>query len=144
MTAWRRAVVTAVEAGAKGAGMVSRVSSASPIAIFESRTTSQWSLRYVPEVCREVVSEAYATDVTPMTRTPRERAFIAISTGSAFRPDSEMITRASPSRSGEVSRTTLARPSTRSRAEPSVAGMTSTPTTPGTVSRFIRASPPAR
>jgi hypothetical protein len=46
--------VTTVEAGAKGAGTVSRVSSASPTAIFESSTTSQWSFRYVPEECRDV------------------------------------------------------------------------------------------
>lgn len=45
MTDWRSAEVTTVDAGAKGAGIVSRVSSASPIAIFESRTMSQWSLR---------------------------------------------------------------------------------------------------
>jgi hypothetical protein len=133
-----------VEAGAKGAGMVSRVSSASPTAIFESRTMSQWSFRNVPEECREVVCAAYATDVTPITLMPRARARWAISTGRALRPDREMITRASPVRSGEVSRTALARPSTRSRAEPRVAGVTSTPTTPGTASRFIRARPPAR
>lgn len=45
---------------------------------------------------------------------------------------------------GLESRTAEASPSTRSSAEPSVAGMTSTPVVPGTVSRFIRASPPAR
>ncbi len=144
VTACIRALVTTVEAGAKGAGTVSRVSSASPTAILESSTMSQWSFRKVPEECRLLVSAAYATEVTPMTRTPRARAFTAISTGRALRPDREMITRASPARSGEESSTALARPSTRSRAEPRVAGTTSTPTTPGTASRFIRASPPAR
>lgn len=105
---------------------------------------SQWSLRNVPDAWRDFVSSAYATDVTPITRRPSARAFIAISTGRELRPDSEMITRVSPARTGLESRTAPASPSTRSRAEPSVAGMTSTPTTPGTDSRFIRASPPAR
>ena len=42
-----------------------------------------------------------------MTFTPRARAFTAISTGSALRPDSEMITSRSPARSGLESRTAL-------------------------------------
>ena len=61
---------------------------------------SQWSLRKVPEACRDLVSCAYATEVTPMTLSPRARAFMAISTGRALRPESEMITRTSPARSG--------------------------------------------
>ncbi|CAM5354755.1 hypothetical protein SCALM49S_00116 [Streptomyces californicus] len=79
-----------------------------------------------------------------MTFSPSARAFCAISTGRALRPESEMITRRSPAVAGLESRTAEARPSTRSSAEPSVAGMTSTPTAPGTGSRFIRARPPAR
>ncbi|CAM5666537.1 hypothetical protein SBADM41S_09089 [Streptomyces badius] len=105
---------------------------------------SQWSRRKPPEACRERVFSAYATEVTPMTFSPRARAFCAISTGRALRPDSETIARRSPAVRGLESRTAEARPSTRSSAEPSGAGMTSTPTTPGTVSRFIRARPPAR
>ncbi len=144
MTACMIALVTTVEAGAKGASMPSTLSSASPTAILLSRTTSQWSLRKVPETCRERVPVAYATEVTPMTLRPMARAFMAISTGSALRPEREMITRTSPSEAGLLSRTAPARPSTRSRALPRVAGMTSTPAVPGTARKFIRARPPAR
>ncbi len=138
------ALVTTVEAGANGASMPGSVNSASPTGILLSRTMSQWSRRYVPETCRDLVSSAYATDVSPMTLRPSARAFMAISTGSELRPESEMTISTSPASRGLVSRTAPASPSTRSSALPSVAGRTSTPTTPGTVSRFMRARPPAR
>ncbi len=138
------ALVTTVDAGAKGASMPSTSSSASPMEILLSRTMSQWSRRNPPELWRDRVPSAYATEVTPMTFSPSARAFSAISTGRALRPESEMITRTSPDFAGLESSTAPARPSTRSRAEPRVAGMTSTPRVPGTASTFMRASPPAR
>ncbi|GAA3049650.1 hypothetical protein GCM10020000_32820 [Streptomyces olivoverticillatus] len=133
-----------MEAGPKGAAMPSADNSASPTAILLSMTMSQWSFRNVPDACRDFVRSAYASDVTPMTLRPRARAFIAISTGREFRPDSETTISASPGSAGLVSRTAPASPFTRSSALPSVAGMTSRPTTPGTASRLTRASPPAR
>ena len=103
-----------------------------------SRTRSQWSLRNVPEVCRDLVSAAYATEVTPMTLRPEGAGVHGHLHGqgvaSGEGDDHEDVARA---RRGWSRGRRAASPSTRSRAQPSVAGTTSTPTAPGTASRFI-------
>ena len=131
ITACISALVTTVEAGAKGAGDAV----GGQLRVADRDLAVQHDVAVVleegPRRCRELVSVAYATEVTPMTFSPSARAFMAISTGRALRPDSEMTTSTSPALRRVVSSTAPASPSTRSRALPRVAGMTSTPTTPG-------------
>ncbi len=61
-----------------------------------------------------------------------------------WRPDSEITNSRSPVVAGVRSRVAVASPETRSNALDSGAGITVTPVVPGTFSRFIGTSPPAR
>ncbi len=134
MTAWRRAVVTTVEAGAKGASIVSRVSSASPTAICRRGRCrsgpSDTSPRH-PGLHLRGVGVGDADNITP-----RARAFIAmdrerVAAGQGDRRGTSPAQRAKVSRAREAVDPLQGRAQRRRRQRRRRAA-------PGTASRFIQ------
>ena len=74
------------EPGATGVASPSRCTSASPGGVQRSRRTSAWSSRRVPLEWLGGSASDSATEVTTITGSPRSRAPIAISIGTAVRP----------------------------------------------------------
>src|SRR5919106_1368756 len=114
MMAWITNIPAIPDIGPTGLGTPSRRSSASPNSVPLSITTSATSCSFFPDECLEVTASAYRRLVTVTTSIPRARASMAISTGTALRPEFEITMRRSSGVMRRWSRIAGANPSSRS------------------------------
>ncbi len=89
-------------------GIRSSDKTASPLGTLLSSAISAKSCIFLPDECLETTDWTYLIEVIPITLMPRSLACIAISTGTALRPETETMIKTSPDLIGLWSSITLA------------------------------------